>query len=284
MPIRTIASFAVAIFLGLIAVLLVRGYLNGNSKAAAPSMAQGVPVVVAAAPIPRGAPILPAMLKTVSYPSDGVPTDAYHTPTQLQGDHVAMRSIAVNEPILPDRVSGAGSKAGMSGTLTPGMRAVSVRSNDVTGVAGFALPGDHVDVLLTRTIGSGDSAVTVTQVLAENVRVLGVDQADEVAADKPVVSKAVTVEVTPDQAQSIQLAQSVGTVALSLRQMADNAALAHRAMTSNDLGNFGSHPAVNAAAPLAGGASSKKHFATRGMTEIKVTRGVEMTGYSVVSF
>src|SRR6185436_19841637 len=86
---------------------------------------------------------------------------------------LALRSLAPNEPILPSKVSGAGGKLNLSGVLTQGMRAVSLRSNDVAGVAGFVLPGDRVDILLTRQLADNSS---VTQVLAENVRVLGVDQ------------------------------------------------------------------------------------------------------------
>src|SRR6266550_948000 len=109
-------------------------------------------------------------------------------------------------------------------------------STDVTGVGGFVLPGDRVDVLLTRTVSGGNDANnTVTQVLAENVRVLGVDQSANDEADKPVVSKAITVEVTPDQAHSIALGQSVGTVSLTLRRVADDAPLARKSTAVSDL-------------------------------------------------
>ncbi len=245
--------------------------------------------MVAAVPVARGAALQPAMLKVVSYPTDGVPNGSYQTVAQLTGasGHLALRTMAINEPVMSDKISGSGAKTGLSGTLTQGMRAVSVRSNDVAGVAGFALPGDRVDVLLTRVIGNGQSILTVTQVLAENVRVLGVDQADNVEADKPVVSKAVTVEVTPDQAQTIQLGQSMGTVALSLRQLADTAPLARRATTANDLGNFGIRGGASAGAPALAGAKpvakAKPKFGPR-MTEIRVTRGVETIGYPVAWF
>ena len=130
-----------------------------------------------------------------------------------------------NEPLLVGNVSGPGGKLNLSSTVAPGMRAVSLRSNDVAGVGGFVLPGDRVDILLTRATGSGEHTDTVTQILAENVRVLGVDQSDNDQADKPVVAKAITVEVTPEQAQSISLGQTVGTVSLTLRHVADDAPL-----------------------------------------------------------
>ena len=286
MPLRTIASFAVAILLGLIAVFLVRAYLVGSQKTSTiSSVAGGAPVIVAAVPIARGANLQPTMFKVVNYPADAVPFGSFQKVDQLGGAHLALRSIAINEPIMADKVSGMGAKTGLSGTLAPGMRAVSLRSNDVAGVGGFALPGDRVDVLLTRTIsGNGGIPVTVTQVLAENVRVLGVDQSDNVDADKPVVSKALTVEVTPDQAQSIQLGQSVGTVALSLRQLADKEPLLRHAFTSVDLGSFGYRggaAAGGASPPLAGGKTNSKPRLPPGMTEVRITRGVDMTGYPV---
>ena len=151
----------------------------------------------------------------------------------------------------------------LSGNVAAGMRAVSLRSNDVAGVGGFVLPGDRVDILLTRA-GTGNDAAknTLTQVLAENVRVLGVDQSDNDEADKPVVAKAVTVEVTPEQANSISLGQQIGTVSLTLRRVADDAPLASKAMTVSDLGPAPKKP-VAAPAPT-----------------VHVVRGVESSRFS----
>src|SRR5206468_5788170 len=156
-----------------------------------------------------GVTLEPPLLKVANYPLDSVPVGSFKTVAEVAGGpagkRLALRSLALNEPVLANKVSGPGGKLNLSGVLTEGMRAVSFRSNDVAGVAGFVLPGDRVDILLTRSVGSGDQATTVTQVLAENIRVLGVDQSDNDEADKPVVARAVTVEVTPAQAQTISL-------------------------------------------------------------------------------
>jgi pilus assembly protein CpaB len=173
--------------------------------------------------------------------------------------------------VLNDKLSGAGGKTNLSGVLTPGMRAVSVRSDEVNGVGGFVLPGDRVDILLTRSVGSGAAATTVTQVLAEDSLVLGIDQSSDQEANKPAVAKSVTVEVTPDQAQTISLAHSVGAISLSLRQVSDKEALARKATTVADLGGFGR----KAAAP---GAKAKAKPAG---PQVHVTRGVETIGYSI---
>jgi pilus assembly protein CpaB len=294
MSIRTLASFAIAIFLGLVAVLMVRSYIGAGRQASGLHPAGGTtPVVVAASPIARGADVQANMLKVADYPRDSVPVGAYQAVAQITGvtgaKHLALRAIAVNEPVLPNRISGAGAKTNLSGSLTPGMRAVSIRSNDVTGVAGFVLPGDRVDVMATRAVGNGNDATSLTQVLAENVRVLGVDQSDDDEANKPVVAKAVTVEVSPDQAQSISLAQSIGNITLSLRQLSDDAALERRSTTVADLGGPTKRSVKAAPTPLADpGARQAQprarakvaHIASKS-AEIHVVRGVEVSGYPV---
>jgi pilus assembly protein CpaB len=281
MSLRSIASLAVALFLGLIAVVLVRGYLQsrGGGPTAASSPASLTPVVVAALPIERGVVLKAPMLKVVSYPNDAVPQGAFKTVAELAGGangRTALRAMGANEPVMAEKLSGSGGKANLSVTLTPGMRAVSIRSDEVLGVAGFALPGDRVDILLTRTIGNGGAATTITQVLAENAQVVGVDQSSDLQADKPVVARAVTVEVTPDQAQAISLAHAVGTISLSLRQVSDHEALTRKATTVAELGGQG--PRV--AAPHIVRARAERHsIAPAAPTQVRVTRGVETTGY-----
>lgn len=280
MSLRSLASIALAIFLGLIAVLAVRGVIT-SQKPAAVQTAEMTPVVVAMVPIDRGVELKPAMLKTVNYPSSAVPAGAFRSADQLVGKDVpartTVRSIIANEPVLAAKLSGSEGKTNMSGALTPGMRAVSVRSSDVTGVGGFVLPGDHVDILLTRTVGKGEAETTITQVLAENSLVMGVDQMSDQDADKPQVAKAVTVEVTPDQAQAISLGQSVGEVSLSLRQSADVAALTRKVTSVSDLAG----PGVRKAAPVR---RATVRRGDPGMTEVRVTRGVETAGYAVRAF
>lgn len=289
MSLRTIATFAVALFLGLLAVVLVRAYMGnaqtsgvGAGPAGAP--AGSVPVVIASAAIQRGAALAPGQLKIASYPANSVPTGAFNAVAALSGTgagaRVALRAFEINEPILASRVSTPGGRAGMSFSLMPGMRAISVRSGDVAGVGGFVLPGDRIDVLATRTVGGGDAATTVIQALAQNVRVMAVDQADTTPDGKAIVVKAVTVEVSPDEAQSISLAQSIGVVTLSLRQVADGAPLTRRATTVADLGTFGARAASRGTAAPA----RRKAADPASMREVKVIRGIEVTGYAVAAF
>lgn len=271
--IRSLATLGAAIFLGLLAVILTRAYLGNAQRSVSTGAPVGavVPIVVAATDVPRGAALQVAMLKVVPYPADAAPARAFHSVAQLTGgpgqQRLALRSMVANEPIMPISITGPGGKLNLSGVVSPGMRAVSLRSNDVAGVGGFVLPGDRVDILLTRAQGggSGNEAAnnTLTQILASNVRVLGVDQSDNDEADKPVVAKAVTVEVTPEQAQSISLGQQIGAVSLTLRRVADEAPLTNKAMTVADLGPTPRKAAGVPAAPA-----------------IRVIRGVEASRFS----
>lgn len=264
---RNVATLAIALFLGLLAVLMARSYIEGARLPATvlPSAKNMVSVVVAAQALPRGTPIGPQVLKLAQVAPDAVPAGAFREVHQLDSDpgrpRVTLRAVAANEPLLPATVSGPGGRAGLSGTLEPGMRAISLRSNDVAGVGGFILPGDRVDVLLTRTVGNEQNN-SVAQVLAENVRVLGVDQSADENTDKPVVAKSVTVEVTPVEAQAISLGLSVGTVSLSLRANDDAAMVKRQDIRVSDLSSGERHPSRPAA------------------PKIRIVRGTDVSFYS----
>ena len=112
------------------------------------------------------------------------------------------------------------------------MKAVTIRVNDVEGVAGFVLPGDRVDVVLTR---QQDKTVAATDVVLQNVRVLAVDQVADERADKPSLAKAITLEVEVTAAQKLALAATVGTLSLALRKAGEATAMNTRRITLSDL-------------------------------------------------
>jgi pilus assembly protein CpaB len=283
MNIRTLITMAVAVLLGLVAVLLVRNYIGQAQRTPAAASVGTKPVVVAAAPIQRGAALAPNLLKVVSYPADAVPPGAVGTIAELgapgPNGRLSLRSLSPNEPILMNQVTGPGGKVTLAAVVNPGMRAVTVRSNDVAGVAGFVLPGDRVDILLTRP--NSDQGQPATQVLAENVRVLGVDQLADDTADKPVVARAVTLELTPDQAGVLSLAQAVGSVSFTLRHVADEAPLEHHAATVADLAlkdRLAPPKRQVAAAPRR---PKPGPVEPSDQVQVRVTRGTETAGYSV---
>ncbi len=141
------------------------------------------------------------------------------------------------------------------------MRAVTVRVNDVEGVAGFVLPGDHVDVLLTR---NQEKEASTTDVVLQHARVLAVDQIADDSMDKPSVVKAVTLEVDSVAAQKVALAASLGALALSLRKAGEREIAASRRVTLSDLANGDAGP------------REAKRFAT-----ISVTRASKTQEYNV---
>lgn len=221
-----LALLALSLLLGVVAVWgLTR--LSGAHAVPAPAPTTTISnttVVVASRPIAFGEAIGPGVLKAQPWPAGAVPAGSFRSVAELTSGsaRVALAPIAANEPILPQRISGPGGRATLSGVIRPGLRAASIRVDDTTGVAGFVLPGDFVDVLVTRPDGADLTATGKrTDVILEGVRVLAVDQVSSDQKNDPVIAKAATVEVSPDQAQKIALASQVGTLSLALRGVAD---------------------------------------------------------------
>jgi pilus assembly protein CpaB len=150
------------------------------------------------------------------------------------GRRVVLTAIEANEAVLSSKITGPGQRATLSATLQDGMKAVTIRVNDVEGVAGFVLPGDRVDVALTRQM---DKGAATTDVVLQNTRVLAIDQTADERNDKPSVVKAVTLEVDTAAAQKIALAASVGTLSLMLRKAGEVVSETTRRISLVDLVN-----------------------------------------------
>lgn len=206
---------AVAVLLGAGALWGVLGLQRSHS-----SMRAGA-VVVAARSIQVGQALTPDVVRMQAWPADALPDGAFTQVAQVVGGppRVALRAIEANEPILSSKVSGAGGRATLSATIAAGHRAVAIRVNDVVGVAGFVLPGDFVDVLLTRQDGAGyNNQAMQTDLLIAGVRVLAVDQTANESRNDAQVARAVTIEVTPEDGQKVALASQIGTLSLALRR------------------------------------------------------------------
>jgi pilus assembly protein CpaB len=121
----------------------------------------------------------------------------------------------VNEPILSVKITGPGQRATLSAVLHDGMKAVTIRVSDIEGVAGFVLPGDRVDIALTRLDGKGGAT---TDVVLQNATVLAIDQVADERASSVSVAKSVTLEVDMVAAQKLDLAASLGNLSLLLRK------------------------------------------------------------------
>ena len=141
----------------------------------------------------------------------------------VEAPQVPMKTVVV--AVLPP---GPGEGSTLSAVVDDGMRAMSVRINDVLGVAGFVLPGDRVDIMLTRG--------NFTDILLQNVKILAIGQSTDERAEKPSLAKTATVEVNTVDAQKLTLAQTVGTLSLALRAAGSVEAAAPRRITMGDLG------------------------------------------------
>lgn len=222
-----IIMLAVALLLGLVSVFLAKGWLAQQARHN-PATVQGLEtstVVIARRSIAYGDEIRPDYLAEIQWPSSARPDGVFTTIKEIldgKSTRVALRSIEANEPLLRTKVSGFGQKATLSAVIDGHKRAVTIRVNEVIGVAGFVLPGDRVDVLLTRQDSDKNYQ---SDVVLQNLRVLGIDQEANDAKDKPSIARAVTLEVTTQEAQKLALAGEVGSLTLALRNGTGDGAL-----------------------------------------------------------
>lgn len=211
---------AAAIALGLLAVFLARVVLTPEPRqVAVDTGVVTVPAVVASQPIAFGEKLTAEKLKIVRWPSEGLPQGSFQRVGDAIGDGaVALRAIQPNELITTGALSGKEARLSASKLLSPNMRAMAVPLSEAGGVGGFVVPGDRVDVYLTR---QPDDGLPYTDQIIQGARVLAVGQDANVGKDKPEVVRTATIEVTPTQAQKIALAQTIGTLSLSLRSIQD---------------------------------------------------------------
>ena len=214
---QTLIAIGIAVVLGLIAVYLANTFLIAADKRA--DLQGTTKVAVAAVPLQYGTEITREKIRFADFPNSSIPAGSFTNVNQLLPDgqkRVALMEIQPNEPILPAKISAAGQGASIAALLPEGMRATSVRINDVSGVAGFIQPNDSVDVLITRSLeGRGDQ---VTDVLMQSVRVLAIGQNAKGADGKPISARNATLLVDQVGAQKLALAQQVGDISLVLRK------------------------------------------------------------------
>jgi pilus assembly protein CpaB len=230
-----------AVLFGLLAVFLAQTWLNNQADARMKSLeaqrkapAPERTIVVASRSLRFGDELNSSALREMPWPQDSLPAGAFGKIADLTtGKRVVLMPMDVNEAILATKITGPGQRATLSAMLGEGMKAVTVRVNDVEGVAGFVLPGDHVDVLLTR---QGEKNLALTDVVVSDVRVLAIDQLADQRTEKPSVVKAVTLEVNVTDGQKIALAATVGSLSLLLSKAGEAASGDVRRVTSVDLG------------------------------------------------
>ncbi|WP_087575395.1 Flp pilus assembly protein CpaB [Sphingobium sp. SJ10-10] len=221
---RSLIVLGLAILLGLAAVFIANSYLTSAEKA--PQADGGMAkVVVATVSLPFGSAVTAEKIRVVDWPANSVPPGAFRDPIQLTSlgkGRVVLRQIEPGEPILTSKLSGEGGRATMSAVLAPEMRAVAVRVSDVAAAGGFVLPGDTVDVFVTRTLTDPVAgSQQITDVLLQGTRVIAIDQNANDTSKDPAVGKTATLEVNQVDAQKLVLAQQVGQLTLVLRNLTD---------------------------------------------------------------
>ena len=253
---NTIVMSAFAVLFGLLAVFLAQTWLNNQAEQRMKSLAaqkKSAPhtIVVASRPLRFGDVLGALALREVPWPENALPAGVFAKIGELtSGKRVVLMPIDENEAILASKITGPGQRATLSAMLHDGMKAVTIRVNDVEGVAGFVLPGDHVDVVLTR---QRDKETATNDVVIQNAGVLAIDQLADARAEKPSVVKAVTLEVDETDGQKLALASAVGTLSLLLGKAGEAEEGSPRQVSLKDLGR--------AIAP-----SSDARFVTIGVT------------------
>jgi len=249
-------------------------------------------IVVAAAPLRFGMELDRAQLNEIPWPQDNLPEGAFSSVDELlaDGSRVVLSPIETSEPVLLAKLSGANGRATLSNLLSPGMRAVTIKTDEIAGVGGFITPGDRVDVVLTRDAGAiqevsdnaaGAAGSTITtEVVVENAKVLTVGQGADERQTSPQVVNSVTVEVSVEGAKKVALARNVGSLSLSLRSSNDVSAAGDGVTT---ISSFGGSVAGDAA-DAAGGFFDRMTAEPEGpkLKTVIVTRGLKAESYQVV--
>jgi pilus assembly protein CpaB len=249
MDLKKVALLVGALVIAVITAVMAKNMFAGagaQQAAAAPAVPLGPKVLVAKKALTVGTIIDPESFGYQPWPKE-LMQEAYYVEGSPDGDPrrllgtVVRYQITAGQPVTRGALVGPQDRGFLAAALGPGMRAITVPVNVTTGVAGFVFPGDHVDVMLTQQVsGGGDGpALKVTETILRNVRVLATDQRltdkDKDGKTEVRTFSNVTFEVTPRIAEKIAVAQSMGTLSLSLRSIADNTSELERAVASGDV-------------------------------------------------
>ena len=216
---RFLTVLGVSLVFALVVSSVFYQMTSRGSSGPKPAQTDMKDVVVATRPLGIGVMIKPADVKLVKVSQDGFPKGAFGKVEEVL-DRPVVSNILLDEPLLEGRLAVKGSGMGLAPTIPVGMRAVTVRVNDVAGAAGYVLPGLKVDVLVTGHPPSGDSNMTTT--VLQNVLVLSAGQAMQAdARGSPVSVTTVTLLVTPADAETLTLANGEGRIQLVLRNSSD---------------------------------------------------------------
>lgn len=228
--IKALALLFLALLIGLAAAVYAAGWASRQGNIASNK------VVVATVDIELGSKINPQMLATTDWPAGSIPPGAFQDIKDLQ-DRVVKVGVTRGDAVLEGKLAPVGTKGGLSAVIAEGKRAMTVRVNDVVGVAGFALPGNYVDVMVNaqQDKGKGEENRQISKTVLESVLVLAVAQESSRDDTKPKVVSAVTLELTLEDSEKLDLARSVGTLSLVLRNQVDKKTVSTAGITKSQL-------------------------------------------------
>ncbi|SDT29092.1 Flp pilus assembly protein CpaB [Pseudomonas oryzae] len=215
---RTLMLIALSVVLGLGAAWMANNWLSARLNTTADSNMENV--VVAAVEIPFGQMVEPQHVKVVSMPKGTAPGDAFDSVEKVSG-RIATFTLLQGDILRSARLAEHLGGSTLASLIEPNKRAISVRVDDVVGVAGFLLPGNRVDVLVAKKV-SGSSNVAESETILYDLRVLAVDQTASTDKTQPVVVRAVTLEMTSEEAEVLVKAQTEGKLQLALRNPLDD--------------------------------------------------------------
>jgi len=269
---RAFFVLILAIVLGAGAALTAKRWLEQQLALRPPPNAEKTrSVTVVRSDLAVGSALSEGDLITVDWPTEFAPEDGFASPDQVVG-RVLRRPLAGGEPVLESALLPEGARGGLVSVIDPTRRAISVKVDPVVGVAGFVVPGSHVDVLATlRRIG-GDSAQPVSKVILQDVQVLAIDQQlEEAKGSRPELVQVVTLEVSPEQAEKLTFAAHEGKLQLALRNPDDREIVATHSVGVNDVLDVIPPPKP----------APRPHVAAAPKTNVEVIKGAEV---SVESF
>ena len=276
----TVIILAVAISMGGSAAYLTRSWLKDQTSAAVQPAGT---IVVAAESLAYGTAMTPDNVVEIPWFSNTLPEGAFAVKDDLLngGRRVVLSPLTRGEAVLRSKITGPGQRASLASLLDEGKRAVTVSVDDVRGVAGFVLPGDFVDIVIIADDGS-PKRESYSDILLEHVKVLAIDQVASEGEGQPTVAKAVTVEVTKEQAQKILLATNIGKLSLILARPVESKPDPNQRVSEKDIGRTRPEPVRPPPAPPPPPAPVKAApVAPSNTVKITVVRNGETKEYEV---
>lgn len=210
---RTLTLLTLSLLMGVGAAWVANNWVGSQLVPEANADANMANVVVASLAIPFGTKIEANHVKMVTIPKSAAAPGAFNAYEEVVGK-IARQSMYSGEMLIPEKLADHEGGSTLAAIIAPNMRAITLRVNDVIGVAGFLLPGNRVDILATKSSGRGQAS---TETVLKNINVLAVDQTASTDKNEPVIVRAVTLEMTPAQTETLVSAQQQGPIQLTLR-------------------------------------------------------------------